>query len=99
MTAENDVRYSLIAGIGLRFRLFGLCLHPLVSALPPRLANDATEVHRYEPGILVCKDICFYVTQCRLWLVINTVIKGLSNLFLQVSRTRELSGYRADLFL
>src|ERR1700733_10453331 len=64
-------------------------LNPLNSSRalgpPGGSANHFTEIHWSEDRILVGQHICFDVPKGGLWLVLNSVIEGLDNVFLEMS--------------
>jgi len=50
---------------------------------PLRTANNGAEVHALEVWILVRQHICLHIAECRLRLVVDAVVKGLDDVFLQ----------------
>jgi hypothetical protein len=53
-------------------------------ALPLRTADDTAKVHAPELWILVRQYICLHISECRLRLVLDALVKGLDDVFFKV---------------
>src|SRR5580704_16925018 len=82
---------SLLQAATLEFALaaltFRICEN-LTSRGPRRCADHAAEVAALEGGVLVRKNVCLDVAECRMRLVLEAIVECLDDVFLEVITAR-----------